>query len=82
MQGKERASLGDILKFVSGARTIPPRGYPPHRQMKFTFTENKYPETFSCFLHVSLPLCCVTFEEFCENFDKAVLWSLDHYGQA
>ena len=78
LEGRERANLGDILKFMTGARTIPPRSYPAHRKLRFIFSPQSHPESASCFFRVSLPL---RWWQFCGNFDKAVLWSLTHFGQ-
>ena len=81
LEGKERANLADVLKFVTGARTMPPRGYAFGRKLRFSYHNRKFPESSSCFLHLALPSGCSNFEEFCCNFDKAVLWSLVHFGR-
>ena len=74
MEGKTKANLGDVLKFMTGLRTVPPA---LKRKVRFSFNVRKHPES-SCFLH---PLECTSFEEFCNNFNKSILWSLSHYGQ-
>ena len=80
LEEKEQANLGDIMKFLTGARTIPPRGYAFNRKLLLSYNQRRHPES-SCFLNLSLPLGCTDFKEFCDNFDKAVLWSLAHFGQ-
>jgi hypothetical protein len=65
LEGKEQANLGDILKFLTGARTIPPRGYAYNRRLSFGYSERAYPVSSSCFLHITLPLGCSSYTEFC-----------------
>ena len=48
LEGKEQVNLGDVLKFLIGARSIPLRRYMYHKKLSFSFIERAM-KVNSCF---------------------------------
>ena len=82
LTGKVCANLGDILQFLTGLRIVPPLGMTKTINIYFHSDSAKVlPETSACFNMLYLPRSMQSETAFCECFDKAVLFSLNHFGQ-
>jgi len=65
LEGKSKANLRDILKFITGLRDVPPLGFPKPITLIFTSDERKaLLEAAACFYVVTLPLCHTAKEVF------------------
>lgn len=82
LTGKVRANLGDILQFLTGLRVVPPLGMTKKIHIYFHYDSTKVlPEASACFNMLYLPRGVKSEEYFYDYFDKAVLFSLNHFGQ-
>ena len=78
MKGRRNPILV-TLKFITGLRSVPPLGW--DNKVTFFYTYHKtMPEVATCFLQLWLPLGCPSYRAFEDNFDRAVLYSLNHFG--
>jgi hypothetical protein len=56
---EEKTSLEDLLKFLTGSRSIPPLGFDPKPRLQFNLAEDAtkdFPVVSTCALTLDLPL--------------------------
>ncbi len=82
LEGKVKANLQDLLKFITGQRTVPSLGLLHPITCDFTKDERRsLPQVAACFNIVTLPLCHSDQDQFFRSLDQAVLYSYNHFGQ-
>lgn len=82
LEGKQKANLRDVLKFVTGLRCPPPLGLSKSISVQFLANPDKIlPEAKACFNFLELPTNASSKEEFFCRFDTAVLGSVNYFGQ-
>ena len=79
----DHATLEDILQFMTGLRQPPPLGLATKITVDFIDDAEKVcAEVSACFFLLHLPTSATSQAEFFKYFDKAVLYSLNHFGQS
>ena len=73
-----KATLSDVLQFITGLRKIPPLGF--NRKITLQCLRRGLPEASTCFHILYVPTELRTKEIFFDKFDQAVLYSLNHFG--
>ena len=78
----DHANLEDIVQFMTGLRQPPPLGFATKITIDFIDDAEKlFVEVSACLFLLHLPTSATSRTEFFKNFDKAVLYSLNHFGQ-
>ena len=79
-ESKERATLSDVLKFITGCSSVPSLSKNELR-IEVRFISRLMPESNACFATVNLPLLNTSKDTFFTMFDKAILLSSNYFGQ-
>ena len=78
-EGKTRATLSDLLQFLTGLRKL---GLSSKISVSFHSDSTKvFPGSSACFHMMYLPRSLPSKEVFVQNMDKAILYSLNYFGQ-
>ena len=81
LEGREKANLGDLLKFATGMRQVPPMSSKRNITLMYLPTCKLLPEASACFWYLYIPTGHNSKESFFRAFHQGVLMSLEYFGK-